>query len=130
MSTTAVAAGNTGPAGKRRGTGFVILIGIVTIGIYWVYWAYKSHEEIKQHSGQGVGGVLGLVIYILISAVTMFLLPSEIGKMYRQDGRQSPVNGWTGLWMIPGAILIIPAFVWIVKVQGSMNRYWETKGVR
>jgi hypothetical protein len=129
MTTVASTTANTGPLGKRRGTAFVILIGIVTIGIYWIYWAYKSHDEIKQHSGQGVGGVLGLVIYVLIGAVTAFLLPSEIGKMYAQDGQTPPVNGWTGLWMVPGAILVIPAFVWIVKVQGAMNRYWEAKGV-
>ena len=27
----------------------------------------------------------------------------------------------------PGGILIIPAFVWFVKVQGALNRYWEGK---
>ena len=32
---------------------------------------------------------------------------------------------WTGLWLFPGAILIIPAIVWFAKVQGALNRYWE-----
>ena len=35
------------------------------------------------------------------------------------------MTGWTGLWLFPGAILIIPAIVWFVKVQGALNRYWE-----
>ena len=118
---------NTGPLGQPRGIGFGILLFIVTLGFYSWYWAFKTHEEIRQHSGEGLGGVLGLVIWILISPVSGFVIPSEIGKMYESDGREPPVNGWTGLWLFPGGILIIPAIVWFVKVQGSLNRYWEEK---
>jgi hypothetical protein len=100
---------------------------IVTLGFYSWYWAFKTHEEIKQHSGDGLGGVVGLVIWILISPVSAFVIPSEIGKMYKNDGREPPVTGWTGLWLFPGAILVIPAIVWFVKVQGALNRYWEEK---
>jgi hypothetical protein len=48
--------------------------------------------------------------------------------MYKQGGQQPPVNGWTGLWLVPGALLIIPAIVWFVKVQGALNSYWTAKG--
>jgi Domain of unknown function (DUF4234) len=116
-----------GPVGKRRGIVFVLLIGLITLSIYWIYWVYKTQQEMKDYSGQGLGGVLGLVIWILISPVSAFVIPSEIGKMYQRDGRQPPVTGWTGLWLFPGAILIIPAIVWFVKVQGALNRYWESK---
>ena len=119
--------GITGRLGQPRGIGFGILMFVVTLGFYSWYWAFKTHEEIKQHSGEGLGGVVGLVIWILISPVSAFVIPSEIGKMYGQDGREPPVTGWTGLWLFPGAILIIPAIVWFVKVQGSLNRYWEEK---
>jgi len=80
----------------------------------------------KQRTGDGLEGVLGLVVWILISAVSAFVTSSEIGKMYKRDGREPPVTGWTGLWILPGAILIIPAIVWFVKVQGALNRYWES----
>jgi Domain of unknown function (DUF4234) len=119
--------GNTGPLGQPRGIGFGILLFIVTIGIYSLYWVYKTHDEIQQHSDQGIGGVLGLVIWLLINPVTAFVLPSEIGKMYRKDGQEPPFTGWTGLWLFPGAILLVPAIVWFVKVQGALNRYWGRK---
>ena len=118
---------STGPLGQPRGIGFGILLFIITFSLYGWYWAYKSHEEMKQHTGDGLGGVLGLVVWIIISAVSAFVIPSEVGKMYQRDGREAPVTGWTGLWLFPGAILIIPAIVWFVKVQGSLNRYWESK---
>jgi Domain of unknown function (DUF4234) len=124
---SATATGNTGPPGQPRGIGFGILLFIVTLGIYGWYWAFKTQEEMKQHTGDGLGGVLGLVIWILLNPVSAFVIPSEIGQMYAKDGQQPPVTGWTGLWLFPGAILIIPAIVWFVKVQGALNRYWESK---
>ena len=125
MSTTAT--GNSGPLGQPRGIGFGILLFIVTLGIYSLYWVYKTQEEMKQHTGEGLGGVLGLVIWLVINAVSAFVIPSEVGKMYAKDGQTPPMTGWTGLWLFPGAILIIPAIVWFVKVQGALNQYWEGK---
>lgn len=117
-----------GPLGQRRGILFVLLISLITFGIYTIYWAYKTHEEMKQHTGDGLGGVLGLVVWILISPVSAFVIPSEIGRMYNRSGRTSPVTGWTGLWFFPFGFLIIPLIVWFVKVQGALNQYWAAAG--
>jgi hypothetical protein len=57
--------------------------------------------------------------------VNYFVIPSEVGKMYRGDGRAAPMSGWTGLWII---LPIVGWVVWIVKVQGALNRYWESTG--
>ncbi len=118
----------TGPLGKPRGIGFGILLFIVTLGFYSWYWVFKTEEEMRQHTGEGLGGILGLVVWILITPVMDFVIPSEIGKMYKRDGQEPPVTGWTGLWGFPGGILIIPGIVWFVKVQGALNRYWEAQG--
>jgi hypothetical protein len=115
---------NTGPLGQRRGVLFVLLLSLITFGIYTIYWAYKTHEEMKQHTGDGLGGVLGLVVWIIVSAVSAFVIPSEVGKMYNRSGRASPITGWTGLWFFPFGIFIIPLIVWFVKVQGALNQYW------
>ena len=73
-------ASNSGPLGQPRGIGFAILMAIITLGIYTLYWVFKTQDEVKNHSGQGVGGVLGPVIYIVVGIVTWFLVPSEVGK--------------------------------------------------
>ena len=116
----------SGPLGQPRGIGFAILLAIVTIGIYTLYWVFKTQDEVKEHSGIGVGGVIGLVIYIVLSPVTWCLIPSEIGKMFKADGREAPFTGWTGLWLL---LPIIGAFVWFFKVQGALDRFWESKAV-
>jgi hypothetical protein len=119
--------GNSGPLGQPRGIGFGILLFIVTLGFYGWYWVYKTQEEMKRHTGEGLGGVLGLVIWILIGAVSAFVIPSEVGNMYAKDGRPKPVTGWTGLWLFPFGFLIVTAIIWFVKTQGALNRYWESK---
>ena len=117
-------AGNR-PLGQPRGIAFGIVMFIITLSLYGYYWTYKTHEEIKKYSGEGVGGVVGLVIYVVLSIVTPFVIPSEVGKMYRRDGQEPPVSGWTGLWIL---LPLAGAIIWFVKVQGALNRYWESKG--
>ena len=67
--------------------------------------------------------MLGLVIGILISIVNAFVIPSEIGNMVKGDGEAAPMTGWTGLWVL---LPLVGWFVWVVKVQGALNRYWES----
>ena len=116
---------NAGPIGETRSIGLSILWFIITLGIYGIYWTYKTFEEMKKHTGQGIGGVLGVVIHLVIGVVNWFVIPSEVGQMYKRDGREPPVTGITGLWNL---LPIIGSIVWFVKIQGGLNRYWESKG--
>jgi RND superfamily putative drug exporter len=115
--------------GERRGIVRHIVLFIVTLGFYGWYWAYKTHKEMKQRTGEGLGGVVGLVVWIVIYPVSAFVIPSELGKMYRLAGKEAPVRGWTGLWLFPFGLLIVPAIVWFWKVQGALNRYRESAEV-
>lgn len=121
-----VAQAARGPVGNTRSIGLCILWAVLTLGIYTFIWTYKTQEEIKRYSGNGVGGVIGLVIYILISPVTFFLVPSETRYMYEDlDGQKSPVRGIYGLWFL---LPLIGSLIWFIQVQGALNRYWESKG--
>jgi hypothetical protein len=125
ISAPVVPAGRQGPLGKPRNVFFVIVISLITLGIYHLYWVYKVYDELKQHTGTGIGGVLGLVIAIVFNPVNWFVMPSEVGNMYAGDGRPKPMTGWTGLWIL---LPLIGWFVWTVKIQNALNGYWESKG--
>jgi hypothetical protein len=112
----------TGQVGQPRGIAFVIIISLITFGIYYLYWTYVTFDEMKRRTGEGLGGVLGLVIGILLSIVNAFVIPSEVGHMYRGDGEDAPLTGWSGLWVL---IPLVGWFIWVVKVQGALNRYWK-----
>jgi Domain of unknown function (DUF4234) len=105
--------------------GLTILLMIVTLGIWGIFWTYRTNEDLKKWNGDGLGGVLGIVIYLLLSVVLMFTIPNEIQKMYERDGRQSPVSTIWGLWFL---LPIIGHIVWYLKVQGALNDFWASKG--
>ncbi len=111
-----------GPIGQQRKPWKVVVLAFVTFGVYGAYWAYRNHEDIKLHIGEGIGGALGAVIYVLAGIVTLFLLPLEIKRMYERDGRESPVGAATAAWIL---LFVIP---WYVKVQRALNEYWSSKG--
>ena len=120
------AATQRGPVGQTRSIGLSILWAVVTLGIYTFVWTYKTQEEMRRYSRNGVGGVVGLVIYIIISPVTYFIVPSEVRYMYEDlDGGKSPVSGIYGLWFL---LPLVGSLIWFVQVQGALNRYWESKG--
>jgi uncharacterized membrane protein YdfJ with MMPL/SSD domain len=112
--------------GGRRSVGVDIYFYIITLGFYGWFWAYKTHQRITRHTGSGIGGFLGLVLWVLLNPVSAFLIPSRIGRMYQQAGKEPPVRGLTGLWLFPFGVFIVPAIIWFVKVQRALNRYWES----
>ena len=100
---------------------------IVTLGIWGVFWSYRTSEDLKRYNGDGLGGVLAIVIYLLLSIVLMFTIPNEIEKMYERDGRQSPISTVWGLWFL---LPLIGNIIWYVKVQRVLNEFWLSKGAR
>lgn len=117
----------TGELGKPRSIGVSILLAVVTLGIYTYVWTYLTHEEIKRHSGLGLGGVLGLVLYLVIWPVTLFAIAAEVRQLYERSGRTSPVHPLWGLWFL---LPLIGMIVWFVRVQGALNEYWTSHGAR
>jgi hypothetical protein len=103
----------------------VALLTIVTCGIYGIFWQYYVFEENKRHSGDGVGGVVGVILAIFLGIVNIFLLPAEVGNIYAKAGQEKPVTGLTGFWAI---IPIVGWFIWLYKVQTAINERWEQMG--
>ncbi len=120
----------TGPIGKVRGTGLSMLLAVVTLGVYTLVWFYKTHEEMKRHTGQGIGGTIALLISIFIGVATPFLTSNEVGEMYERRGQAKPVSGLTGLWYFPGAFILVGPLVWFIKTNGALNAYWRSLGAR
>jgi len=120
-----------GPVGKVRSTWAVLGLSIITLGIYSLYYHFATHEEMKQHSGEGVGGAVGLVLYIFtLGLVTPFVFPNEVGNLYAQQGRPRPVSATTGLWVLLGWMIVIGPLVWLIKTNGALNAYWRSMGAR
>jgi hypothetical protein len=119
------------PVGTVRSTGTSILLFIVTFGIYGLVWYFKTHEEMKRHTGEGLGGGLALLIAFLVGIASPYLSSSEVGRLYTLRGQAAPVSGTTGLWYFPGIFLLgLGPIVWFVKTNGALNAYWRSVGAR
>jgi uncharacterized membrane protein YdfJ with MMPL/SSD domain len=111
--------------GRPRGVIRHMVLFVFTLGIYGWYWAYKLYKTEKQKTGEGPGGLLGMLLWILLLPVSAFLVPRAIRKMYDRAGMETGVSTLTGLWFFPFGILIVPAIVWFWKVQTALNIYGE-----
>ena len=125
MAQPAAATRAIGPVGRPRGWVVVILLSLITLGIYGLYYQYKTFQEMKDYSGNGIGGVVGLILAIFLGFVNPFLMSSEVGKLYEAEGQEKPVSGITGLWII---LPLIGGFIWLAKTQNAFTRFWEAHG--
>ena len=99
-----------------------LALSIVTLGIYGLYWQYAMFKEMKEHSGNGLGGGLGLLLtFITGGLVGLLLIPNEIGSLYTAKGQEAPVSWMTAFWVL---IPLVGGIIYLVKVQDRMNDYW------
>ncbi len=117
--------GASGPLGKPRSALLVILLSIVTFGIWTIVWSFQNGDELKRHRNTGLGGVAYLFITLLISPVTMFLMASEVEQMYRSEGKEPPITTIWGLWFL---LPLIGNLIWYVRIQSALNDYWTSHG--
>ena len=113
-----------GPVGTPRTALGVIGLTIITLGIYGLVWTYKTFQEMKDYSGDGVGGLVGLLLSF-VPLVTLFLLPSEVKGLYESEGQPSSVSPATGFWAF---IPLVGGLVWLFKVQGALSDFWRSHG--
>jgi len=119
-----------GPTGRMRPTGMTILLFFVTFGIWGFIYYFQVHEEMRRHSGQGLGGVLALVIAIVFGIVSPFLLSHEVGQLSERRGQRPQVTALTALWFFPGIFILVGPFIWFVRTNNALNEYWRSLGVR
>jgi len=118
------------PIGKTRNPVVVLILGIITLGIYMIIWYYCIFEELRNWRGQGWSGALYLILLLLLCfplIVIPWLIPAYVGRMYQEDGKEKPITGLSGFWVF---LPLIGGIVWLCKVQGALNKFWRSKGAQ
>lgn len=115
----------TPPIGDIRNPLTVVLLSVVTLGVYGLWWDYVMFRDTREFSQHGFGGGTGLVFAILLPFLPPFLLPSQVGRSRIDAGLDRRVSARHGLWwLLPVAGWI----VWVYAVQRAANELWESKG--
>jgi hypothetical protein len=116
--------------GQVRTTGLQMLLFVVTFGVWGYVYFFQTHDEMKRHTGDGIGGVLALVLALVLWMASPFLLSHEVGRLYERRGRRKPVSALTGLWFFPGIFVLVGPIVWFVLTNRALNAYWRGLGAR
>lgn len=111
--------------GDIRNPWTVILLSIVTLGLYGLYWTYVMFRDTRDLSGQGFGGLAGLALAIILPFLPPFLLPWQVGRTRVDAGLDRRVGGWWGLWWL---VPIAGWMIWVLAVQRAANELWEIEG--
>ncbi len=119
----------TGALGTMRPTGMIILLFVVTLGIWGFVYYFQTHEEMKRHTGEGLGGIIALLIAVIFGIVSPFLHSFEVGRLYERRGQAPPVTALTGLWFFPGIFILVGPFIWFVRTNSALDEYWRSQGV-
>ena len=117
--------GAHGPKGQVRNGVNVLLIGIVTCGIYQMIWFFSIAEEMKQYLQRDEPNALkifGLSI-VTCGVYALYWMLTQCGahieEMQRKAGLPNPTN--------PGWMLIIPYYN-VILLQDELNKVWQSPG--
>lgn len=108
--------------GKKRSPIGVLLLAIITFGIYFFVWYYKTNREMMEVTQQPWG--VGLWTFLLFIPIANFV---SVYKMADQIHRAHLAKGVTGMGTVPIFLLMVIPLVSIVGVpmaQSQMNKLW------
>ncbi|MEX1218051.1 MAG: DUF4234 domain-containing protein [Acidimicrobiales bacterium] len=113
------------PIGKVRSPIVVVLLTIITLGIYGLYWHYAMFKETNDFDKEGINGIVGLLISLICTIITWFLLPAQVGASRERLGMARGVSAVYGLVVL---IPFIGIFIWYFLIQKAANELWESQG--
>jgi hypothetical protein len=126
---------------KKRGLLGLILLSIITLGIYGLYWIYKLAKDVNsicEGDGKKTGGLLkfillGIITFGIYDLVWLYMLGDRLqdnapryGLAFKESG------GAVLLWYILGAFIIVGPFIAlyiIIKNTNSLAEEYNKKNV-
>lgn len=118
-----------GNIGKFKSPGTVLILSIVTLGIYSIIWMGMLWQEMKEYTGKGLSGwslflllvpVVNIYIYIMM-LIYCFTIPQNIGIERMKLGMP---QGLSAVW---GLLMFVPVggLIWMYFVQKNLNELWD-----
>lgn len=66
-----------------------------------------------------------MLITLVFSPITMFLMASEVEDLYRREGREPRITTIWGLWFL---LPVIGQLIWYFRIQRALNEFWTLQG--
>ena len=114
--------------GKTRNPIIVILLGIVTCGIYTLYWTYTAADEVNKITGQErINPILFLVSFFIPFLPLYFV--HKLDESFVEIGQKEgvPYDSKFILWLVL-FFVGIGYLVFYYQAQEMLNKIWLARG--
>jgi hypothetical protein len=115
---------------KKRGLAGLILLSIVTLGIYGLYWIYKLAQDVNlicEGDGKKTSGLLkyllfGIITFGIYNLIWLYMLGDRLqdnALRYSLTFKES--GGTILLWYILGSFIIVGPFISMYIIIKNTN---------
>jgi len=116
--------------GKTRSPVTVIILSIVTCGIYGLFWYYTIMDDLNKASDKEViNPVMFLVLAILCGPIMyyiLYMIDKNLAELSRQEGLEYKENFI--LWLLLTLVCGIGTFIAMYQITNAYNAIWEKRG--
>jgi phosphotransferase system glucose/maltose/N-acetylglucosamine-specific IIC component len=115
--------------GKTRDPVMVIVLSIITCGIYGLYWFYTTMVDLNGTLGEErLNPVLMLVVCIICTPVLYYVLykiDQGLAEVSQKEGIYYKENFI--LWLLLVLLLGVGVFVAYYQITGTFNKIWAKR---
>ena len=118
---------NTSYKGVQREPIMVILLGIITCGIYFYYWWYVTTQDINKTLGEErMNPMLLLILSFVTCGLAFFYWMYQVDKALVEIGQrdQVPYNSNFMLWILLCFIGGVGGYLAAFQTQDFLNKLW------
>lgn len=117
--------------GKQRSGIVVILLSIITCGIYMFYWYYVTMEDINKIAGEeripAAGWLIGSILCSPLIWVVYYKLDKNLARVSAENGTYYKEN--FVLWLLLTFFCGIGTFIAIFQICGGLNEIWNKRAL-
>ena len=115
--------------GVQRNGLVVLLLSIITCGIYAYYWYYQIMEDINRASGEqrinSVGLLIGSILCFPIVWVVLYKVDRELARLSGEEGTYYKENFI--MWLLLTILCGIGSIVAMFQICGAYNQIWNKR---
>lgn len=115
--------------GEKRDPVMVLILGILTCGIYALYWVYKTSSEIKDALGRDdINPVLDTALSFITCYLWLIYLAYKYPQLLLQLQERAgvPRNDISLISLILAIVGLVP--ISFFMIQSELNKVWDADG--
>lgn len=111
------------PLGKERSPAAVVLLSLVTVGVYYAVWYYKINREMRDHDSriEVKPGLATLALFVPIGSwITAFNTATRLQQLQEMEGIETTCS--PGLALV---LLILTGIGYPIYMASLLRRHWQ-----